>query len=169
VEQDPAFAFRIIVDIASKALSPAINDPTTAVLAIDQIHHLLRSVGRRCLDEGLRYDEAGSLRLIYRTPNWEDFVCLAVTEIRQFGGGSIQVVRRLRAMLENLCEVLPADRAVLLREELALLRRSAERLFPDPEDRLLASVSDSQGVGGKAVDGEGRAEDPNTVGKRATK
>src|SRR5215813_11019729 len=42
LEQDPLFAFRIIVDIANKALSPAVNDPTTAVLAIDQIHHLLR-------------------------------------------------------------------------------------------------------------------------------
>ena len=47
LEQDPTFAFRILVDIASKALSPAINDPTTAVLAIDQIHHLLRNVESR--------------------------------------------------------------------------------------------------------------------------
>ena len=37
LEQDPAFAFRIMVDIASRALSPAINDPTTAVLALDQL------------------------------------------------------------------------------------------------------------------------------------
>jgi uncharacterized membrane protein len=47
MEQDPAFAFRIIVDVAAKALSPAINDPTTAVLALDQLHHLLRSAGLR--------------------------------------------------------------------------------------------------------------------------
>ncbi len=52
LEQDPMYAFRVIVDIASKALSPAINDPTTAVLAIDQIHHLLRAVGSRNLAEG---------------------------------------------------------------------------------------------------------------------
>ena len=110
MEQDPAFSFRI-PDIASKALSPAINDPTTAVLAIDQIHHLLRSVGGRFLDEGLGWDKSGSLRLVYRTPDWEDFVGLAVTEVRQFGGTSIQVVRRLRAMLENLIEVLPPERS----------------------------------------------------------
>jgi uncharacterized membrane protein len=149
MEQDPAFAFRIIVDIASKALSPAINDPTTAVLAIDQVHHLLRNVGRRRLDGGMRYDREGTLRLIYRTPDWEDFVRLAVTEIRQFGCGSIQVARRLRAMLENLSEVLPVARTGLLRDELRLLQRSAGRLFPEPEDRALANVSDSQGVGGK--------------------
>jgi len=148
LEQDPMFAFRIIVDIASKALSPAINDPTTAVLALDQIHHLLREVGNRQLDDGREYDAAGKLRLVYRTPDWEDFVQLAVTEIRQFGRESIQVNRRLRAMLENLLETLPRSRLTLLRQELNLLHRSAERSFTEPEDRALAEVGDSQGVGG---------------------
>jgi uncharacterized membrane protein len=149
LEQDPAFAFRIIVDIASKGLSPAINDPTTAVLALDQLHHLLRDVGQRHLDDERVRDAAGRLRLVYRTPDWEDFVRLAVTEIRQFGGASIQVARRLRAMLENLIQTLPEGRAALLRQELELLHRSAERLFPEPEDRALADVSDFQGVGGR--------------------
>ncbi len=148
MEQDPAFIFRIMVDIASKGLSPAINDPTTAVLAIDQIHHLLRNVGNRHLDEGLARDKSGSLRLIYRTPDWEDFVYLAVTEIRHFGGTSIQVARRLRAMLENLTEVLPPERTAILRDELRLLHRSAERFFPEVEDQALADVGDLQGVGG---------------------
>jgi uncharacterized membrane protein len=147
MEQDPAFAFRTIVDIASKGLSPAINDPTTAVLAIDQIHHLLRHVGGRCLDNEQVRDAAGKVRLLYRTPDWEDFVTLAVTEIRQFGGTSIQVTRRLRAMLDNLIETLPEWRAPLLRQELTLLQRSAVRFFAEPEDRALAEVSDSQGVG----------------------
>jgi uncharacterized membrane protein len=148
LEQDPTFAFRILVDIASKGLSPAINDPTTAVLAIDQIHHLLRNVGSRHLVDGQRRDSEGRLRLVYRTPDWEDFVRLAVTEIRQFGSQSIQIARRLRAMLENLLQTVPESRAALLRQELNLLRRSAERAFPEPEDRALADVSDLQGVGG---------------------
>lgn len=150
MEQDPAFAFRIIVDIASKGLSPAINDPTTAVLAIDQIHHLLRNVGMRYLDDERVRDATGRVRLVYRTPAWEDFVQLAVTEIRHFGGESIQVARRLRAMLENLIQTLPEERVRALRQELALLRRSAERFFPEPEDRALAAVSDLQGVGSKS-------------------
>jgi uncharacterized membrane protein len=157
LEQDPAFAFRIMVDIASKALSPAINDPTTAVLAIDQIHHLLRSAGGRHLDQGLVHDRTGALRLVYRTPDWKDFVCLAVTEIRQFGGSSIQVARRLRAMLENLVEVLSPERAALLRRELTLLQRSTGRSFPEPEDQALAGVSDLQGVGGAPPGGEAMA------------
>lgn len=149
MEQDPGFAFRVLVDIASKALSPAINDPTTAVLALDQIHHLLRHLGKRCLaDEKVR-DRSGTVRLLYRTPDWEDFVVLAATEIRQFGGSSIQVVRRLQAMLEDLIANVPEDRAVPLRQEMRLLRKSSERFFQDPEDRARAAVGDTQGVGGK--------------------
>jgi len=148
LEQDPAFAFRILVDIASKGLSPAINDPTTAVLVIDQIHHLLKNVGGRHLDSGRVLDGGDRVRLVYRTPDREDFVLLAVTAIRQFGGQSIQVVRRLRAMLENLIRTLPEARADLLRRELMLINRAAERAFPEAEDRALAGGSDLQGVGG---------------------
>lgn len=148
LQQDPAFAFRILVDIAAKGLSPAINDPTTAVLAIDQIHYLLASVGARNLNEGDVRDASGAIRLTVRTPDWEDFVHLAVTEVRQFGQGSIQVTRRLRAMLENLVTILPEQRSLAIRQQLDLLARSSRRCFLEPEDRELAGVSDTQGVGG---------------------
>lgn len=148
LEQDPTYAFRIIVDIASKALSPAINDPTTAVLAIDQIHHLLRNVGLRNLAQGRETDGRGELRLVYRTPDWEDFVHLAVTEIRQYGRESIQIMRRLRAMLENLIQTLPERRAPMLRLELSLLQTSAKRMFVDLYDQALAETGDLQGMGG---------------------
>ena len=82
LEQDPRFAFRILVDIAIKALSPAINDPTTAVLALDQIHNLLLAIGRRQLDDGQARDREGDLRLVYVTPAWSDYVLMAVSEIR---------------------------------------------------------------------------------------
>lgn len=163
MEQDPAFAFRIIVDVASKGLSPAINDPTTAVLAIDQIHHLLRDVGRRYLDDERVRDAGGAVRLIYRTPGWDDFVHLAITEIRLFGAGSIQVARRLRAMLDNLIQVLPASRVELLQQELQLLNRSAARLFADPEDRALAEIGDLQGVGARRVSPPSPSESPTNT------
>lgn len=162
LEQDPALALRIMVDIASKGLSPSINDPTTAVLAIDQIHHLLRNVGSRHLDDERVRDEAGRVRLVYRTPAWDDFVQLSVTEIRHFGGMSIQIARRLHAMLENLIQTLPEQRVALLRQELSLLHRSAERYFPEPEDRALAEVSDFQGVGSKCGHGPKHAPTPNS-------
>lgn len=147
-EQDPAFGFRIAVDVAAKGLSPAINDPTTAVLALDQVHRLLRTVARRKLDTGRVRDEAGRLRLTFRTPDWEDFVGLAVTEIRHFGHKSIQIVRRMRAMLQNLIEIVPPQRAALLRAELEILNRGVDGDFRDPEDRIRAASSDSLGVGG---------------------
>ena len=148
LEQDPAFAFRIIVDIACKALSPAINDPTTAVLALDQIHILLREVGRRRLDTGMVLDSSGHPRLVYRTPDWEDFVALAVTEIRQFGASSTQVARRMRAMLEDLIPLLSAARAIVLEQELELLKSTIDHQFRLPHDKLLADLPDSQGLGG---------------------
>jgi uncharacterized membrane protein len=148
LEQDPAFAFRIIVDIASKALSPAINDPTTAVLALDQIHNLLREVGLRRLDNGVVHDSTGQLRLICHTPNWEDFLGLAVTEIRQFGANSTQVARRMRAMLEDLIPVMSPHRASTLRQELDLLKSTLDQGFRVPQDRERADLPDFQGLGG---------------------
>jgi uncharacterized membrane protein len=148
LDQDPRFAFRILVDIANKALSPAINDPTTAVLALDQIDTLLLGVGRRRLDDGLARDADGKLRVIYGTPDWPDYVVLAVSEIRHYGQGSIQVNRRLRAMLENMIAVLPERRRPPLEEELALLGTSVERGFRDETDRKRAAIADYQGVGG---------------------
>jgi uncharacterized membrane protein len=148
MEQDSAFAFRIIVDVALKALSPAINDPTTAVLAIDQLHHLLRKLGLRRLDSGIVRDRQGRVRLVYRTPDWEDFVWLAVTELRRYGGSSIQVARRGRAMLEHLIVTLPEERGAALEAQMRLLERTVGRSFEDPEDQARAGCADIQGVGG---------------------
>jgi uncharacterized membrane protein len=148
MEQDPLFSFRIMVDIALKALSPAINDPTTAVLALDQIHRLLRAVGKRQLRGETIHDSQGRLRVIYRTPDWNDFVQLACHEIQMFGAGSIQVARRLRAMLDNLLATLPAHRHPPLEQEARRLALELERLYPQPDDLALARVPDSQGLGG---------------------
>jgi uncharacterized membrane protein len=148
IDQDPTFAFRIVVDIAIRALSPAINDPTTAVLAIDQLHRMLRAVGKRNLRTDEIMDESGQLRLIFRTPNWEDFVHLAFSEIRSCGSNNLQIVRRLRAMIENLMLTLPAHRQAALLTELSLLDREIEKKFTYPEELALAQIADTQGLGG---------------------
>jgi uncharacterized membrane protein len=146
-EQDPAFAFRVIVDVAAKALSPAINDPTTAVLAIDQLHRLIGKVANRRLDNGEVRDTGGVLRLFFRMPDREDFVSLAISEIRLYGASSLQVSRRLHALLASLLGTVPAARRPALRHELELLDRGVERAFDDPMDRARARVADSQGLG----------------------
>jgi len=149
VEQDSTFALRILVDIAIKALSPAINDPTTAVLAIDQLHRLLRSAGRRHLRNEAIRGRDGNIRVIFQTPNWEDFVHLAFCEIRAYGAENIQIARRLRSMILNLLESLPEQRHRILIQELAILDRMLERRYADlPEDLALARIPDTQGLGG---------------------
>jgi uncharacterized membrane protein len=148
IDQDPTFAFRILVDIALKALSAAINDPTTAVLALDQLHRLLRAAGLRFLLGDVIADADGEMRLIFRTPHWEDFVQLTFREIRSCGAGSFQITRRLRAMGENLIQTLPEYRQAALRIELELLDRAIGTQFVFPEDQALARVADAQGLGG---------------------
>ena len=148
IEHDSIFALRVIVDIAIKALSPAINDPTTAVLAIDQLQRLLRTAGDRNLHNERLFDSDGRLRVIFQTPNWDDFVHLAFNEIRQYGAGSTQVVRRLRAMIENLSQSLPEVRVSALRQQQDLLDRTLQKLYAFPEDLALARIADSQGLGG---------------------
>jgi uncharacterized membrane protein len=151
MEQDPLFSFRITVDIALKALSPAINDPTTGVLAIDQIHRLLRAVGQRRLRGEVLSDGLGQARVIYRTPNWEDFVHLSCTEIRHCGAGNVQIARRLRAMLNNLIDSLPRHRRQALEDERGRLDTALESLYPLPADRALARIADTQGLGASSA------------------
>jgi uncharacterized membrane protein len=150
IDQDSTFAFRIVVDIAIKALSAAINDPTTAVLAIDQLQRLLRAVGLRQLHNEASHDATGALRAIARTPNWEDFVHLTFAEIRLYGAANFQISRRLRAMIESLIEILPLSRHSALRHELDLLDRALVKLHDFPEDLAIARLSDPQGLGGRS-------------------
>jgi uncharacterized membrane protein len=75
-------------------------------------------------------------------------VLLGTTEIRQYGRDSIQVQRRLRAMLNDLINTLPEQRHLVLRKELALLSSLSRRAFPDLDDQALAESSDLQGIGG---------------------
>lgn len=146
--QDPKYPIRLLVDIAIKALSPAINDPTTAVQAIDQIEDLLRRLVRRDLDAGFARDSDGVLRLVVPMPTWDDYLTLAFDEIRQFGMSSIQVMRRLRAALTGLAESTTiAGRAEAVRRYLKHLDLVIERSSLDSEDKVKALQEDPQGLG----------------------
>jgi uncharacterized membrane protein len=162
MELDPTFGFRILVDIALKSLSN-MNDPTTAVLAIDQIQRLLRVAGKRHLLHDNITDSRGQLLVIVRTPNWEDYVHLACREIRLAASGSIQVARRLRGMLENLMKTLPPIRHQALAEELALLDRMVESVYCFPEDLALARLADAQGMGGVTVRSHAQRQQSDTT------
>lgn len=146
-EQDPKYAFRLLADIAIKALSPAINDPTTAVQALDQVEDLLIRLGRCELDAGSFRDARGALRVVAPFPTWVDFLRLAFDEIRYCGASSVQVMRRMNALIENLLSVLPAERHAALRHWAERLDDTVERTFKDAEEQHDASVADRQGLG----------------------
>ena len=147
-EQDLKYPIRLLVDVAIKALSPAINDPTTAVQTIDQIEDLLLRLGQSELDAGYVKDANGIIRLVIPMPTWEDYLSLAFDEIRQYGATSVQVIRRLRSALIGLMESLPSSvRADTVRRYLEHLDLVVERSLLDAEDRLMAHQEDRQGLG----------------------
>jgi uncharacterized membrane protein len=149
LDRDTAFAIRSLVDIANQALSPTVNDPTTAVQVIDYLGEVLRVIGSTTLEGALeRRDASGVVRLIVPTPRWEDYLSLAVMEIREYGATSVQVVRRLRAMLEELRGVVRPEHVPAVDEELARLDDTVHRSFADSVDLDRAAVADSWGVGG---------------------
>ncbi len=147
-EQDPKYPIRLLVDIAIKALSPAINDPTTAVQTIDQLEDLLRRLGAVGLDGGRVVDESGALRLVFPTPTWEDYLTLAFDEIRHFGSSSVQVMRRMRSALVGLAASLPSqERAEAVRRYIERLDLVIEASPLDAEDKRMARQEDRQGIG----------------------
>jgi len=146
-DQDPKYAIRLLVDIAIRALSPAVNDPTTAVQALNQIEDLLLRLGRRRLEVGTYREPAGKLKFLLRYPSWEDFLRLAFNEIRFYGASSVQVMRRMKALMTELLRALPDERSPALRYWQARLQSTVEQTFRDKEDILDASDEDRQGLG----------------------
>lgn len=129
-EQDPKYAIRLLVDIAIRALSTAVNDPTTAVEALNHIEDLLIRLGRCRLEIGDFHDKGGHFRLLTIFPTWEDFLRLALDEIRLYGAGSIQVMRRMKALLCDLLSLLPEERRPAVLEWQARLQTTVDRAFP---------------------------------------
>jgi uncharacterized membrane protein len=146
-EQDPKYAIRLLVDIAIKALSPAINDPTTAVQALDQIEDLLLRLGQRHLEIGNYRDSDGKLRLVVPFPTWDDLIRLAFDEICAYGATSVQVMRRMNALVTDLAQVVPEERRPTLKYWDTRLKATVARSFADNEERMEATREDRQGLG----------------------
>jgi uncharacterized membrane protein len=148
LDQDPKYALRLLVDIAIRALSTSVNDPTTAVQALDQIEDLMRRLVRLRIETCVARDAAGAVRVLFPASTWDDYLSLAFDEIRQFGAASVQVDRRLRAALEGLIAAAPIEtRRAAVRSYLDHLDRSLERAPFDDKDRATAHAVDWQGLG----------------------
>lgn len=148
IEDDPAFALRIIVDTAIRALSPAVNDPTTAVHGLDALELLMCEIARRNLEASHASDDHSVVRLVWRSPSWPDLVSLAFDEVRVYGADSIQVCRRLRAALDGVRAGSPPSRRPAIDQQLEQLRRALERSFPPASAELvIAAQADRTGLG----------------------
>ena len=148
-DQDPTFALRMMVDIANKALSPAVNDPTTAVQVLDHIGEILSFIGQTDIAARTTAVEPGAaVAVTIVTRRWEDFVMLGITEIREFGATSVQVMRRLRALLEELLETVRPENRAAVEEELRRLKASVVDNWRETVDLDRASEADRQGIGG---------------------
>jgi uncharacterized membrane protein len=146
-EQDPKYSIRLLVDIAIRALSPAVNDPTTAVQALDQIEDLLLRLGQCQLEIGGFRDGDGNLRLVIPFPAWDDLLRLSFDEICSCGATSVQVMRRMNALVSDLVPAVPDERRPPLRHWAARLKATIARSFADGEERMEASQEDRQGLG----------------------
>ncbi len=133
-EQDPAFGVRQIVDIALKALSPGINDTTTAVNCIDYLGLILSRLARRRLNHAVSLD-GGAARVILKEAGFEKYVDESFNQIRQNAEGNVAVmIRVLMALRELAAEVRDATHLAALREHAGLIRELARRSVPSGRD-----------------------------------
>jgi uncharacterized membrane protein len=135
--QDPEFGPRQLVDIAVRALSPGVNDPTTAVYCIDYLAAILVHLARRDIPSNLRLDDDGELRLITAGTTFEGMADLAFNQIRQYARTDVAATFRLLEMIGQVGRETHADhqRDVLDRHLRKIARGAAEGIT-DPADRI---------------------------------
>ncbi|GFH38994.1 DUF2254 domain-containing protein [Streptomyces pacificus] len=145
--QDLGFGLRQLSDIALRALSPAVNDPTTAVQCLDRIVEFLAAVAARPLGAVHHRDRKGVVRLVQDVPGWTDLVDLGLTEIRRCAPASPQVSRRMLAGIDDLLRLVPDERRTPLVRHRELLVQAVERALPEAAERAFALRPDRQGIG----------------------
>jgi uncharacterized membrane protein len=135
VEQDPAFGIRQIVDVALKALSPGINDPTTAVMSVDYLTAILMYLGNRRIESRYR-DDGGVVRLLTRGPTYADMVADAFDQIRSHASGNATVLAcLLMAIGRVIAQTAPAGRRRTLAEHARAVLETGQRSLVAPRDR----------------------------------
>lgn len=147
LHQDLAFGLRQLSDIALRALSTAVNDPTTAVQCLDRIVQFLAAVVDLPLGAVHHRDRKGAVRLVQDVPGWADLVDLGFEEIRRCASDSPQVTRRLLAGIDDLLLLAPPGRRQPLVRHRALLTQAVERTVRGAAEREFALLPDRQGIG----------------------
>ncbi len=150
-EQDAEFALHQIVEIAVRALSPAVNDPFTAVTCVDWIAAALCRLAKADEHSPYRYDHAGRLRVVAEVTDFDGFADAGFNQIRQYGAASVSVSLR---MLEAIASIAPRMRNDAQRDVLARHARmivcGAESIAVEKMDR--ADLRGRYEVAMKALD-----------------
>ena len=128
--QDPMFAFRLLADIGLRALSPAVNDPATAVQVLDTIESLLLPLAPRDLDVAVVADDHGTVRAVLVLPSWNDYLQVALDDLIESSSRSPMVLLRARAMLSNLRRAAPPQRTSPIEWRLRRVEELAAGNFP---------------------------------------
>ncbi|MDX1660835.1 MAG: DUF2254 domain-containing protein [Gemmatimonadota bacterium] len=136
ISEDFAFGFRQIVDIAVRALSPGVNDPTTACNAVDHLASLLADLADREWPRSEVEDDDGDVRVVLLSAGFEEYVALAFSEIRRYGRGDLAVTLRLLEAIARIADSTSRpDRIDALRTEALGVVYGASRAIEDPIDR----------------------------------
>lgn len=146
-QQDALFVMRILVDIAIRAISPAINDPTSAVQVLDRVEALLLKLYERHPGPTYVVDSSGEPRALIHAPKWIEYFDLASTEIRRYGRDTIQIHRRLRAMHNHLLDVVTGEERKRVELELQILDETAAEFMGTAHDLRMAREPDRLGIG----------------------
>ncbi len=133
-DQDVEFSIGQLVDMAVKALSPGVNDPTTARKCIDGLGEILVVMGNRAMPEVLRTDHDGRLLFIARRTTYDRAVALSFDEIRHFGTGNPSVAAHLLRVLGQIAMLVPPERRSALVRQGALVVAAARRQISLPTD-----------------------------------
>jgi uncharacterized membrane protein len=135
LQQDVERGIIELLDIAVRALSPSLNDPTTAILAIDRLAEVLVRIGTRRFPPRVRTGEDHQVRFIARRHSYDELVVLAFDQIRHHGRENYVIHVRLAEVMGRVGVQVPEFRRPPLRDELERTLRTAEQHVPDEEGR----------------------------------
>jgi uncharacterized membrane protein len=130
--QDPLLALRLSADIALRALSPAVNDPATAVQALETAFHLLRLTAGRDLEITVYRDADRQVRVMLPAPDWEEFVATALDDVIEAAAHSPLVTSRLDLELDRLEQAAPGPRRSAVQRRSQRFRQVAQNAIAYP-------------------------------------
>lgn len=126
LDSDLGFGLRQLVDIAERALSPGINDPTTAEQAINEAHVVLHLLAQRPMPQDTWYDDEDRLRGSYRTQSFNSELPWSVREIAYYGKDSVRIIPLVKQILDSLAEVARPEYACTIEDAKSIVEQSQQ-------------------------------------------